>query len=103
MRRRRGECGPPWRSPGQPISFAPAASGPFRATGGDEERRTLPFRDHLREQAWARREYEGLEFRCARQFGEATPADREAYAQAKGKSINRIIGLAFSAGYPRDL
>lgn len=70
--------------------------------GGEEERRTLAFRDHLREPPSAMREYEEPKFRCARRFGEATPADREAYAQAKGEFINRIIDLALSEGYPRD-
>jgi GrpB-like predicted nucleotidyltransferase (UPF0157 family) len=70
--------------------------------GGEEELRTLAFRDYLRDHALARREYEGLKFRCARQFSEATAADRGAYAQAKGEFISRVIDLAVSAGYPRD-
>ncbi len=71
--------------------------------GGDEERRTLAFRDCLREHASARREYEELKYRCARQFSEATAEGREAYAQAKGEFISRIIELALAQGYPREL
>lgn len=71
--------------------------------GGEEERRTVAFRDYLREHPSAMREYEELKFRCARRFSEATAADREAYAEAKAEFIDRIINLALSAGYPRDL
>lgn len=71
--------------------------------GGEEERRTLAFRDYLREHVSAKREYEELKVRCAHQFSEATPAGREAYAEAKGEFISRIIGLAFSEGYPLEL
>lgn len=70
---------------------------------GDEERRTLAFRDYLRDHEWARREYEELERQCARQFSEATAEGREAYAQAKGEFSRQIVETAVAEGYPRGM
>jgi GrpB-like predicted nucleotidyltransferase (UPF0157 family) len=64
--------------------------------GGDEERRTLAFRDYLRTHPAAARQYEGLKLRLRSQHTGATPASREAYADAKGEFVERAIarGLA---------
>ncbi len=62
--------------------------------GGDEERRTLAFRDYLREHEPVAREYETLKRALAREFGEHDPASREAYANAKGAFIARVLSLA---------
>jgi GrpB-like predicted nucleotidyltransferase (UPF0157 family) len=63
-------------------------------TGGDEERKTLAFRDYLREHAPAAREYERLKRGLAGEFGEHDAASREAYANAKGEFIARVVSLA---------
>src|SRR5438105_6659960 len=47
--------------------------------GGDEEKRTLAFRDYLREHADAAREYEALKFRLSAGFSTDAPESREAY------------------------
>jgi GrpB-like predicted nucleotidyltransferase (UPF0157 family) len=70
--------------------------------GGVEERRTLAFRDYLRERPDVAREYEQLKRRLAPQFAAADRDSGEAYAQAKSAFIERIIGEALSSGYPRD-
>ena len=70
--------------------------------GGAEERRTLAFRDYLREHADAARKYERLKRHL---IGEIAPMDRdsrEAYARAKSAFIERIVTLALDAGYPRE-
>lgn len=61
------------------------------------------LREYLGKHEPVRREYDELEFRCACGFDEATAEDREAYAQANGESIRRIIDLALGAGDRRDL
>lgn len=71
--------------------------------GGDEERRSLAFRDYLREHAEAVREYERLKRRLATQYSAAQPSEREAYAQAKGSFIEAVIAQALALGYPREL
>ncbi len=72
-------------------------------SGGDEERRTLAFRDYLREHESIAREYEELKRRLAPHYGASEFSSRQAYADAKGEFINRIIRLAIDAGHPRDL
>ena len=70
-------------------------------TGGAEERRTLAFRDYLREHADVAREYARLKQHL---IGELAPTDldsREAYARAKSAFIERIVTLALDEGYPR--
>ena len=60
--------------------------------GGAEERRTLAFRDYLREHGDTAREYEQLKRDLATQLG---PSDREygeAYARGKTDFIERIVG-----------
>jgi len=62
--------------------------------GGEEERRTLAFRDYLRAHAPAAREYERLKRGLAAAFGGADAAAREAYANAKSEFVARIDALA---------
>jgi GrpB-like predicted nucleotidyltransferase (UPF0157 family) len=62
--------------------------------GGDEERRTLAFRDYLREHGEVAKEYETLKRTLANQFGEEDPRSREAYANAKSDFIARVVGAA---------
>src|SRR5262249_35522054 len=69
--------------------------------GGEEERRTLAFRDHLRENPAAAREYETLKRGLAAAHGGANVETREAYATAKSAFIERIIALALATGQPR--
>ena len=70
-------------------------------SGGDEERRTLAFRDYLREHVAAAREYENLKRRLAPKYSSAQFASRQAYAEAKGDFINRVVARAIEEGYPR--
>lgn len=59
--------------------------------GGEEERRTLAFRDYLRNHAEAAIEYAALKSCLATQFSAESQED---YANAKGDFIERIIRLA---------
>jgi GrpB-like predicted nucleotidyltransferase (UPF0157 family) len=70
--------------------------------GGDEERRTLAFRDYLREHADAAREYEDLKRRLAPRYSAVEFASRQAYADAKTAFITRVTARALSEGYPRE-
>ena len=69
--------------------------------GGLEERRTLAFRDYLRDHADAKQAYAELKQRLAPEFSATDEGAREAYADAKTEFIERIIELALDAGYPR--
>jgi GrpB-like predicted nucleotidyltransferase (UPF0157 family) len=71
--------------------------------GGAEERRTLAFRDYLRDHPAAANEYEQLKLALAAQVASATPKSREAYALAKSDFIERIIPVAINSGYPQGL
>jgi GrpB-like predicted nucleotidyltransferase (UPF0157 family) len=71
--------------------------------GGAEERRTLAFRDYLRDDADTARQYEQLKQDLVRRIGLNDDASREAYAAAKTEFIERVIALAFAGGYPRGL
>jgi GrpB-like predicted nucleotidyltransferase (UPF0157 family) len=68
--------------------------------GGGEERRTLAFRDYLRDHADVMRDYAALKQRLAPQYAAAAKVAREAYADAKSEFIERVIQLALAAGYP---
>jgi GrpB-like predicted nucleotidyltransferase (UPF0157 family) len=70
--------------------------------GGEEERRTLAFRDYLRDHAAVRAAYAALKARLAPQFSGRDFASRQAYAAAKGEFIEGIIKTALAAGYPCD-
>ena len=59
--------------------------------GGDEERRTLAFRDHLRAHVEVAREYEALKEKLAGQFDGESLSSREAYADAKSEFIKGVL------------
>jgi GrpB-like predicted nucleotidyltransferase (UPF0157 family) len=70
--------------------------------GGREEQRTLAFRDYLRDHRDVAREYEDLKRIIAAQVAAADPESQERYAVAKTDFIERIVAIAFEAGYPSD-
>jgi GrpB-like predicted nucleotidyltransferase (UPF0157 family) len=70
--------------------------------GGAEERRTLAFRDYLRDHVAAAREYEHLKQDLARQFAAPGGESREAYSLAKTDFVERIVAMALASGYPRE-
>jgi GrpB-like predicted nucleotidyltransferase (UPF0157 family) len=67
-------------------------------SGGAEERRTLAFRDYLREHADVAREYEHLKRDLALQFPPTASGGHEAYARAKTGFVERIVALAIGRG-----
>ena len=67
------------------------------AAGGDEERRTLAFRDYLRAHPAAAREYEWLKRDLAAAHGGSDTDSREAYARAKSAFVERIVALALQS------
>lgn len=69
--------------------------------GGQEERRTLAFRDFLREHHDVASEYAVLKKRLAASINAEDASCREAYAQAKSDFIEGIVQKALMAGYPR--
>ncbi len=71
--------------------------------GGAEERRTLAFRDYLRDHTAAAREYEHLKQDLAMQLATTTGESREAYSRAKTDFIEWVVALALRSGYPRDV
>jgi GrpB-like predicted nucleotidyltransferase (UPF0157 family) len=68
--------------------------------GGPEERRTLAFRDYLRDHSDAAREYVTLKKRLAALVNAAGCSSREAYANGKSEFIDRTVQIALAAGYP---
>ena len=62
--------------------------------GGEEERRTLAFRDYLRQHPEAAREYAALKQDLAARHDGSTAESREAYADAKTSFVNRIVEQA---------
>jgi GrpB-like predicted nucleotidyltransferase (UPF0157 family) len=62
--------------------------------GGEEEARTLAFRDYLKQHPDVASEYEHLKHRLARESDGSTAAGREAYALAKTSFIERVTQLA---------
>jgi GrpB-like predicted nucleotidyltransferase (UPF0157 family) len=70
--------------------------------GGLEERRTLAFRDYLRDHPDVARRYEQLKREVARQLRATNAESREAYAGSKTEFIERTISLALKSGYPRE-
>jgi GrpB-like predicted nucleotidyltransferase (UPF0157 family) len=69
--------------------------------GDEEERRTLAFRDYLREHSETARAYAQLKLGLAGKFSAATQGSRQAYADAKTEFIEQVIAAAFKEGYPR--
>ena len=72
-------------------------------SGGQEERRTLAFRDFLRDHREVAREYVVLKKQLAALVNEADPSSRESYANAKSEFIDHVVQIALAAGYPRWL
>jgi GrpB-like predicted nucleotidyltransferase (UPF0157 family) len=68
-------------------------------SGGLEERRTIAFRDFLRDDPKVAREYETLKRRLASQHG-AGDSSREAYTDAKTAFVTDITERALAMGYP---
>jgi GrpB-like predicted nucleotidyltransferase (UPF0157 family) len=62
--------------------------------GSEEERRTLTFRDYLREHAQVARDYETLKRTLADRFSGDDLESRQAYADAKSEFINRVVLVA---------
>jgi GrpB-like predicted nucleotidyltransferase (UPF0157 family) len=71
--------------------------------GGHEERRTLAFRDFLREHDDVARDYVTLKKRLATLADADDASSREAYADAKGEFVRRVTQMALAAGLPRGL
>jgi len=71
--------------------------------GGEEERRTLAFRDYLREHDDVAREYAALKTRLAAGTDASSAESRENYAKAKSEFIERVVQVALAAHYPRGL
>ena len=71
--------------------------------GGGEERRTLAFRDYLRDHVETARAYAELKRRLAPQYIATEFSSHQAYADAKTAFITRVIARALSEGYPRGL
>jgi len=71
--------------------------------GGREERRTLAFRDYLRDHPDVAREYEELKRMAAAQSVTASPESQERYAESKTAFVERVVALAIPQGYPADL
>lgn len=72
-------------------------------SGGAEERRTLAFRDYLREHPDVAREYEDLKRRLASRYTEDAASSREAYAEAKASFVESMTQRALAQGYLRAL
>jgi GrpB-like predicted nucleotidyltransferase (UPF0157 family) len=71
-------------------------------SGGHEERRTLAFRDFLRDHSDIATEYVVVKKRLAAVTDATDTLSREAYANAKSEFIERVVQAALAAGYPRD-
>jgi GrpB-like predicted nucleotidyltransferase (UPF0157 family) len=71
--------------------------------GGSEERRTLAFRDYLREHSGVAREYEELKRGLAPLHRAMPFRSQQAYADAKTGFVTRMTEQALSVGLPRDL
>jgi GrpB-like predicted nucleotidyltransferase (UPF0157 family) len=69
---------------------------------GLEERRTLAFRDFLRDHPAVVVEYEDLKRQLAASLAADDVTSREEYAAGKTPFVERIVALAMAAGYPRD-
>jgi GrpB-like predicted nucleotidyltransferase (UPF0157 family) len=71
-------------------------------TGGEEEMRTLAFRDYLRDHPDAVEEYAALKRSLAAKFEASEFDSQQRYAEAKTSFIENIILRARSMGYPRN-
>jgi GrpB-like predicted nucleotidyltransferase (UPF0157 family) len=68
--------------------------------GGREERRTLAFRDYLRDHADVAREYEDLKRAIAGRIVAADSESQERYAAAKTEFIERVVAVAMTFTSP---
>lgn len=71
--------------------------------GGEEERKTLAFRDYLRERSDVARKYEALKRELAPSYSSSQLSSRQAYADAKGEFITAVTQQALAEGYPREV
>lgn len=71
--------------------------------GGDEERRTLAFRDFLRAHPEAARSYEALKRDLAARHDASDFRAQQAYADAKTELVTRITEQALREGLPHEL
>jgi GrpB-like predicted nucleotidyltransferase (UPF0157 family) len=71
--------------------------------GGREERRTLAFRDYLRDHAAVAREYEELKRTIAGRLVAGDPESQDRYAAAKTAFVERVVACAIRLKYPADL
>ena len=71
------------------------------AAGSDEERRTLAFRDYLRDHPQLARDYAALKQQLVQRHAAADHAAREAYARGKTDFVTSVVEQALAAGYPR--
>jgi GrpB-like predicted nucleotidyltransferase (UPF0157 family) len=71
--------------------------------GGDEERRTLAFRDYLRAHPEALAVYASLKRDLAERFAGDTFESRSAYAAAKTDFVEDAVRRALAEGLPRGL
>ena len=71
--------------------------------GGENELKTLAFRDFLRDHPDVAREYENLKRHLASGCDAGLFASQQAYAEAKGPFIAALTEQAFAQGYPRAL
>ena len=69
--------------------------------GGREERRTLAFRDYLRDHPDVAYEYETLKHAVVAHIVGFDPESQERYAAAKADFIENVVALAVEEGYPR--
>ena len=72
-------------------------------SGGHEERRTLAFRDFLREHSDVAQEYVILKKQLADLVDATDASSRQTYAIAKSEFIERVVRIALAAGHPRGL
>jgi GrpB-like predicted nucleotidyltransferase (UPF0157 family) len=70
--------------------------------GGVEERRTIAFRDYLREHPEVARAYEDLKRGLASQHSATDFSSRQAYADAKTAFVTQTTGRALAKGYPHE-
>ena len=72
-------------------------------SAGLEERRTLAFRDFLREHGDVAQEYVTLKRHLAARVNAGELPSPEAYADAKTEFVDRVVRMALAAGHPRGL
>ena len=68
--------------------------------GGAEERRTLAFRDYLRDHPAEAQAYAELKVRLAARFSAESFESRQGYANAKTEFVERLVATALRLGYP---